>query len=319
LTKKLRAIHFSHDACEKISFCHEHRGPALESWLDAWRGHCVPDVSLSLSSTISRAFPRWDRTKLAFPCVDSNATETQGIFYIKVPKTASSTLAGITTRIAGRETIRKHKSICKTYEPMKHMKCFELNCSLRDKNNSFLWTVIRNPKDRAISHFGMFYNQSRVNATDEVFLDTLKNHGSFANNIQLRFLSPLTNPDLPIPSNYNELLSVLNSTISEYNFIGTYERFEISLVVLSMIVGVSVQDVLFPYLNSRCGSNEKPSWLTDVIEGYLDSEDWIYHENGDFMLYDAVNRSLDLTIEKLGKETVLKRLKDFRRLIQIGT
>jgi len=129
----------------------------------------------------------------------------------------------------------------------------------------------------------------------------------------------LTNPDLPIPSNYNELLSVLNSTISEYNFIGTYERFEISLVVLSMIVGVSVQDVLFPYLNSRCGSNEKPSWLTDVMEGYLDSEDWIYHENGDFMLYEAVNRSLDLTIEKLGKETVLKRLKDFRRLIQIGT
>jgi len=46
LTKKMRAIHFSHDACEKISFCQEHRGPALESWLDAWRGHCVPGVSL---------------------------------------------------------------------------------------------------------------------------------------------------------------------------------------------------------------------------------------------------------------------------------
>ena len=42
-------------------------------------------------------------------------------------------------------------------------------------------------------------------------------------------------------------------------------------------------------------------------------------ENGDFALHDAVNRSLDLTIEKLGREKVQAKLDEYLKLIYVGT
>jgi len=42
LTKNLRAIHFSHAACDNISFCSKERGSVLEYWFETWRGYCIP-------------------------------------------------------------------------------------------------------------------------------------------------------------------------------------------------------------------------------------------------------------------------------------
>lgn len=41
-TKGRRAIHFSHDACDKLQFCQAGRGVALERWVDTWREYCIP-------------------------------------------------------------------------------------------------------------------------------------------------------------------------------------------------------------------------------------------------------------------------------------
>jgi len=42
LSKKLRAIHFSHSGCKAVSFCYGDRGSAIEFWFDTWSEYCVP-------------------------------------------------------------------------------------------------------------------------------------------------------------------------------------------------------------------------------------------------------------------------------------
>merc|ERR1719410_2553805 len=59
------------------------------------------------AKVISHSFEPWDRTKFPFPCVAEDSPETQGIFYVKVPKTSSTTLSKITIRIVGREAKRQ--------------------------------------------------------------------------------------------------------------------------------------------------------------------------------------------------------------------
>lgn len=271
---------------------------------------------------IPRPFFKWDRQNIPFPCVPNNSPDTEGIFYIKVPKTSSSTLGHITQRIAGREArIRQQNlgiNICKTYDPEVHNKASELNIGGRDKKKSFAWSVIRHPADRVISHHGMKATHGQVDLTETSFIRSMRKN-SFVPNIELRFLA---NKEIPDKLTDDEVNFYVQSVIDEFNFIGVYERLYESLVVLSMLIGVETQDVLFDFLpskNTRCGELKKPDWVTERLERFLSQGEWPKRENGDFALYDAVNRSLDLTIEKLGREKVQAKLDEYLKLIYVGT
>ena len=88
-----------------------------------------------------------------------------------------------------------------------------------------------------------------------------------------------------------------------------------------MMLDVSVSDVLFDFLPkelSRCNSLQRPNWVQPDLETYLNSTEWKQREEGDFLLYDAINQSLDLTIQKLGKENVKKRLDQCRKTLHLG-
>jgi len=142
---------------------------------------------------LGREFSRWDRTELPFPCVSENSPDTEGIFYIKVPKTSSSTLGKITARIAGREAKRQGilpvgKS-CKVYDPyILHQSAFNLNCANRNKTKSFLWSVIRHPPARAISHYGMRLHQGIVqNHSESSFTNDLEASLEYSPNKQLDY------------------------------------------------------------------------------------------------------------------------------------
>merc|ERR1712174_146150 len=91
----------------------------------------------TLVESISCAFEPWNRNENPFPCASKDSPSTEGIFYIKVPKTSSSTLAGITSRIAGREAKRQSKEVCKTFDPMVHQKSVDLKVGDRNKTKSF--------------------------------------------------------------------------------------------------------------------------------------------------------------------------------------
>ena len=99
-----------------------------------------------------------------------------------------------------------------------------------------------------------------------------------------------TNPDISLETT-SEIASNVQSVLNEYNFIGVYERLYESLVVLTMLIDVEVSEVLFdfiPLTHSCCGSLEKPEWVTEGMENYLQNE-FADQNSGDFVLYNAVN------------------------------
>jgi len=55
------------------------------------------------------------------------------------------------------------------------------------------------------------------------------------------------------------------------------------------------------------------------MQEYLDSSKWKTREKGDFMLYNAVNDALDLTIERLGRSRVEEGVDNLKQLIYIGS
>ena len=159
----------------------------------------------------------------------------------------------------------------------------------------------------------------QVQPTTEKFTTLLGEKEIFDANCEMKFLSPFQDPETIKEGDYE---TIIRDILNEYNFIGTYERLYESLVVLSMLLDTDVSDVLFDFLPSkitRCGSLEKPDWVTEGMDQFLDSSFWRTREKGDYMLYDAIDKSLDLTIEQLGKENVEKKLEQYLKLLDIGT
>merc|ERR1712157_213790 len=91
----------------------------------------------------------------------------------------------------------------------------------------------------------------------------------------------------------DEILQYVQSVVNEYNFI--------------------------PSTYNRCGELKRPTWVTPRLKRYLASQEYRNREKADFFLYDVVNRCLDLTIEKLGKNNVQKKLDEYLKLLYIGT
>ena len=270
----------------------------------------------------SRAFDVWNRKDVQFCVHPLQSKENEGIYYIKIPKTASSTLAHITERIARRESKRLRLfgkdgfNRCRTYLPMVHQKAIDLDIKNRNKLQSFTFSMIRKPSDRLISHFAMNVLQGNWDTSETSFFNAIDDKKWNPPDFQLKYLvvDELKSTD----PNEEDYASAIQTLLDEYNFIGVFERFHESLVVLSMIADIPITDVLYYLAPSRCGVLDRPSWVTHNIEDYLENE-FIDEDKGDVLLYEAVDKSLDLTIEKLGMENVKQQLDIFNKLISIGT
>ena len=71
-----------------------------------------------------------------------------------------------------------------------------------------------------------------------------------------------------------EIAYHVQDILDEYDFVGIHERLHESLVAMSMLTGMNINDVIFnyrPIKNARCGSLEEPSWLNDGMRFYLKS------------------------------------------------
>ena len=116
---------------------------------------------------VARAFDSWPLDQ-PFPCtwpgkdwIKSQKVPTkQGVFFMKPLKTGSSTTAGITLRVARNAAKRLNRTynVCRNRvshgtPPYPAHNLF----SGRNRTQSFLWTVIRDPTTRAISYF--FHNE----------------------------------------------------------------------------------------------------------------------------------------------------------------
>ena len=115
---------------------------------------------------------------------------------------------------------------------------------------------------------------------------------------------------------------LVEKTVNEFDFIGTVERLDESLVLLSIMMDVQVTDVL--YSNAKlsggymirpkeheCRQIGKKRPLFPSAEKFLESERFQQMIKIDTLLHDAVDRSIDRTIEYVGRALVDSKVKEF--------
>ena len=193
----------------------------------------------------------------------------------------------------------------------------------RHPGASVLWSVIREPTARAVSHFfyaGVRHGKYKADAKDvreDLFNDEEPNrpHNYYVRALSLHHFHHDSDP-----------IMFANQIVQDYDFIGVSERLHESLVAVAMLLNIPLADVL--HLGSKVSGGYKLTtdplgcdWLqhtfiTPEMQEVLDSPEWHESIKNDVLLYEAVNRSLDLTIDRLGRKEFEKNLVLYERAIQ---
>jgi hypothetical protein len=102
-----------------------------------------------------------------------------------------------------------------------------------------------------------------------------------------------------------------NGILDEYNFIGITERMDESAVVLMMLLDLNMSDILFLSAKGKGGYDDAghagkctfiwKGFVTPAMQEFFESNEWQARVKADMALYQAANRSLDLTIDRLGR------------------
>ena len=114
----------------------------------------------------------------------------------------------------------------------------------------------------------------------------------------------------------------VRNVTQEYDFLAVTERMDESVVTLQLLLGLNVGDVLstsskvggaFDYHGKErgCLSIQK-AHSSPVVREYLESDEWQALNYVDYLLYAAANRSLDLTIDRLGRDRFDNALQIYR-------
>ena len=114
----------------------------------------------------SRAFPIWIENRLAVDsnispygfCVSgdlsTNNESPKGLLFVKMPKSSSSTGAGVTLRIRDgltrRLTHTNQTAHGTCFAHYRHSTARRLKFHKRDPSQSFLWSIVREPAQRTI-------------------------------------------------------------------------------------------------------------------------------------------------------------------------
>ena len=285
----------------------------------------------------------------------------EGFFFLKTHKTGSSTGAGIHLRIAQRVATmiaNKKKDItiitpslirhdeknstqivtsttpsssfpmCQTR--FDHSTARKMKYGDRNKEASFLWTILRDPTERAISQFFHFeVSRRQVEPTEENFRKFLLSKRARTNGYYLRTLSfrgYVTNK-----TTSDQSITIYSRTVQEiidgYDFIAIMERMNESAVVLQMLLGLKTIDIL--YLNAKgsggydaggykgkCTHIQEKNVTWGMREFVRTSPEWQAYIKWDKILYDKANESLDMTIRALGRDRFQRGLRKFEHALE---
>jgi hypothetical protein len=300
------------------------------------------DHNLTIES-ISRVWsPPSSSGTSRYPWCHSNQLSL-GLVYIKIDKASSSTLAGINIRLAHKVGAKVHDvGVCS--HTKQHFRASTRVARNRDSQQlptqRLLWTFLRNPADRAMSEYFHFWVTRRGYGVNYriliTFLESVKN-------FQVRYVliprdqSISFEPDVVlkdiVEAQPQLWLAFIDQFICRhYNFIGLVERFDESFAVMKLLWKVDLEDlIVLPAKQSggyddgryegRCIKIVKPSDFSQTskeskvlgaIQDYLQSE--FVYKNLDYLLYNAVNASLDKTISMLGTEKVDQTVRMLRLL-----
>lgn len=281
-----------------------------------------------------RNFDPWPANK-SLPCFEAEENWVSmdiqrkpsqvGFLYLKPYKTGSSTGSGINLRISRNVAKQFGYNMCKLR--FEHGPDGTPGITLfrnRSHEDSFLWTVLREPTARSISaffHFGV--SRLRIEPTNENFL-------GYINNItQDYYLDALYTEKRFLGRHVDNPIEVCNSILKEFNFIGITERMDESAVALMMLLNLNLNDILYLSAKVKGGYDDgggkygctiiQPSFVTPEMEKYFASKKWKNRMKYEVALYDAANKSLDMTIDALGRIKFEENLAAFRNVAKIAS
>jgi hypothetical protein len=251
-----------------------------------------------------------------------NSPVQRGFFYLKPYKTGSSTTSGVHLRIA--RNVAQRQGTNELQQPQLNTSSTGSASSLqicesrfdhgadlhagynlfrnRIMNESFLWTILRDPTKRAISQFFHFeVSRKKIDPTDVNFIEFL--HTSYATK-DYYFCALYTN-DIFNRNTMNPI-DTANDILRTYDFIGITERIDESFVVLMILLNLKMSDILYLSAKSKGGFDDGGDtdigctyiWPSFVSNG-VQRKDRVQY---DTLLYQAANRSLDMTIDDLGRD-----------------
>jgi hypothetical protein len=288
--------------------------------------HHIENVNMSEISP--RTWPYWP-SETRLPCFHapnkakerrSKVHRKQGLLFLKPVKVGSSTALGVNLRIAEHEAQRQNKTFGRCTATHGHAQGYYFKD--RIPNKSVLWSMIRDPTKRAVSEFFHFIvSREKVEPTPWNFVQYIHSNKINSRNYNLKLHDPTGSGSGPTPSAVHRILNA-------YDFIGITERFDESMVVLQLLLHLPTSDVL--YLNAKRAGNYDdgasknlcvyivPSFVTPGMAEYFESNEWKSRVEKDYVLYHAVNASLDHTINHaIGREKFDAALRKFRYAQQI--
>lgn len=170
-----------------------------------------------------------------------------------------------------------------------------------------------NGKSRVrVFHFQV--SRLRKPATDEVFFKFISRQKEQLTSYQLSYLA------------FDKVIAdparAIQDIFRNYNLIGVMERFDESVVVLQMILGLETEDVLYLTAKGSGGYDDgrfrnkctliKTSFVSPAMQEYFESGEWQRIIHWDVVLHRLANHALDMRIEQLGRLQFERNLARFR-------
>ena len=270
--------------------------------------------------------------------------------------------------------------------------------SNRNRDKSFLWTFVREPVDRLVHKYYHYATHRRAwakaslkatgtkatsgsgTALGSMLLarsqsrqlppirpeEVTKDMISYVLNMEnIDFAYYLKSLSLKQVNTYRTDLyyQSIQDLLDSYDFIGVFERWDESLAVLQLLLGLDTADMMYlprpkaaaaaaaaaavvpssEISDNNIGSEQKQQQQVASVDSpfasqtdyyeywnrqcrpiptatvYLDMKQWFYSDEfeayteADVLVYKAVNKSLDLTIDSLGRDKVEKAVRDLQK------
>lgn len=290
------------------------------------------NVDYDAVARLQRPFHPWNRTFPCFPAehnwndlVQIRQPTDRGFLYFKARKAGSSTVAGVALRIARNMAQRLKVDTPHCHTRYGHPPAHLLKYFQRDKSNSFLWSIIREPTKRHVSEFFHFpVSRWKLEPTAQNF----KAYVHWTPDIHNYYLQFMSTKEQFAGTSVHEMTQAVASIMDEYNFIGITERMHESLVCLQMILNLTISDILYLSAKQNGGFDDglsggrcyyiMPTYISPSIKKHLESDVWKQYTKGDNLLYATVNRSLDLTIDALGRKQFQIKLQQYQAALQFA-
>lgn len=241
-----------------------------------------------------------------------------GLYMVKVEKTASSTSAGVTIQIARNVAEQQYKSA----QPMEctyhaaHGRAYAYR-----QDPYFMWTVLRDTRKRALSHYNFFVvSREKAHNTPHEMIQRMQEYKSLQlKSVSNRYFNTRKH------ATARDIVDIMRDDVfGSYGFVGLSDRMDETLVALKFILGVELQDIVV--LSSKRsggfdgGKYKNTCFKIQSVDTPPEVEEFLQEEfprnNHDYFLHAVVNRSLDLTIDAIGRKRFQRDLDTFRKMSQ---